>query len=168
MISKEKALALRQELGIPVVHKDGNVISIGKFPDEVAELIAPPFPAEARIFLETYSRTLDLTDASSVTGISLSHHGAWLRHWPNYKKAFDILDEQITIALEDALNFRAFNGYREEVYVVDEDGNEVLKGYKVKHDPQYLKTALAARKPEVYGKEGGSGPITIQILQCNE
>lgn len=168
MISKEKALALRQELGIPVVHKDGNVISIGKFSDEVADLIAPPFPSEARIFLETFHRTLNLTDAAEVLGISAQKHAAWLRHWPNYKKAFELLDEEITIALEDALHFRAFNGYREEVYTVDDEGNETLKGFKVKHDPQFLKTALAARKPEVYGKEGGTAPIQILIQQVVE
>lgn len=168
MISKEKALALRQELGIPVVHQNGNVIRVDPFPDEVAEIIAPPFPAEARVFLETYHRTRNLSDAADVMGLSIQKHIAWLRHWSNYKIAYDMIHEGVVIALEDALRDRSFNGFREEIYSVDDDGNEVLKGVKVKHDPQYLKTALAAEKPEVYGKEGGSGSVVVQVLVVNE
>jgi hypothetical protein len=167
VISKAEAVALRERLGIPVVEVGGTLVRVPPMPEEVTERMRD-MPPISKVFLEAYRKTMSLGEAAELVGASTAMHVAWLRHWPNYRECFEIVDEEITIALEDALRDRAFNGFREERYAVDSEGNEVLKEVKVKHDPTFLKTALAARKPEVYGKEGGTGQTNIIVQVVNE
>jgi hypothetical protein len=108
-------------------------------------------PSRTRIFLDTYADCGNVRAAAKVAGIHRSMHYHRLETDPDYRQAFDVLQDQIGQELEDLGVERVRNGVKRQLFwqgePVRQNGRLV---YEVHYDTQLHITMLKRFRPKLY------------------
>jgi hypothetical protein len=109
-------------------------------------------PARVKVFLDAYAGSGSVTVAAKAAGISRETHYARLDKDPEYRKAFESLQDQVGQYLEDVLVDRAVNGTKRQLFwrgkpVKTRDGHLV---YEVDYDNNLATVLLKRFRPKLY------------------
>lgn len=154
--------------------------------EEIAHELSPEFYALTENltapqvgFLLAYAETASTHRAEEISGTSRQMSYYWRKHrdrFPDYGKAWDMIQDLALQKFEDILTDRIENGLREEVLRVKKEDGEVVRDehgepvfephlLKIRQDPNLLKTKLQALDPSRYGNRDRSPPnVNVEVV----
>lgn len=110
-------------------------------------------------FLLAYRETLNVQDAAKAVDRSSAMANYWKRTAPAFKRAYEIVDGEVSDSLESLAAQRAVHGFEEKRW----NGKGELTEVRMRQDPSLLKLCLIGRLPEKYGNRD-NGATNIQII----